>query len=123
MSILAKVRPQRATLAGVRTFIASSRAPQQSWDDDDSRQLPPHQTRWQDRSQDKPRKSPAKSPEEKERLKQVQRDTPPLPLTEKEITRRALGRVQRAERLERKDLTAQLTATKTCKCKAHDKVE
>lgn len=38
----------------------------------------------------------------------------PLP-TEKELNKRQEMRVKRAERLERKDLTAQLTETKTCR--------
>lgn len=38
------------------------------------------------------------------------------PPTEKELGKREEMRVKRAERLERKDLTAQLTETKTCMC-------
>lgn len=46
--------------------------------------------------------------------KQTPPSTNPLP-SPKELEKRVAMRIQRAERLERKDLTAQLTESKTCK--------
>lgn len=86
-----------------RTFHSSPVFSQQSWDDDPV-------------DDDRPRNARrGLRPTKKVGVK-----TPPgtigPPPDEKELARRAEGRILRAERLERKDLTAQLTPTKTCAC-------
>lgn len=87
-------------------FSTSSRVYQTSWDEDDSSSSPPPrrpswsapiQTRRPDQRKPMPRV-----------IHHVKGPTP------EELEKRRLMRIQRAERLERKDLTAQMTETKTC---------
>ena len=84
---------------------------QKSWDELDH---PPHpsqgnsySTAYQTRYERE--RAPLKS-----RFKKQVPSGPGPPPSEAELARRAVKRIERAERLERKDLTAQLTPTKTC---------
>lgn len=113
-----------ACLAGAATRPSAAQARrgyarQQSWDADEDdagdrrdrgqkswhapKDLPPH---WATRKD-------GKGAEPKKRKKQPRVIEHPPP-TEEDLKRYAEMRVRRAERLERKDLTAQLTPVKTC---------
>lgn len=69
------------------------------------RDAPPHWARGEGRDGSAPKKVHKKQP------RVIQHP----PLSEETLKRHAEERVRRAERLERKDLTAQLTPVKTCK--------
>lgn len=95
----------RATTRAVPPYTSSAcavcprlsrAASQKSWDDD-----------YYDRE-------PPRPPKNKFQKQQANIRSPPPPPTAAELEIRAKRRIQRAERLERKDLTAQMTETKTC---------
>lgn len=79
-----------------RSFASTSTASQQSWESANT-------TVYKETANDR-----KKSRQQSQALK------PPPMTTPEELVRQGERRVQRAERLERKDLTAQLTPTKTC---------
>ncbi|GAA5862362.1 hypothetical protein JCM1840_004157 [Sporobolomyces johnsonii] len=92
----AQIAPtSRAVLFSTSSSSCSSW--QKSWDDEDASWSAP---------------KPPPKPKAK-RTQKLPRDIVHPPPTPQELERRARMRVQRAERLERKDLTAQLTETKT----------
>lgn len=122
--------PVASTSRAVAVPAAAPRAPhrrsfgsrqQVSWDDeDDSRRQPrrnpgaPHWQRDDDDSTGRSWSAPRREPSKGKKGNRQPRDRPHPPPSPEDLERYRKARVLRAERLERKDLTAQLTETKTC---------
>lgn len=100
-----------------RSFTTTASATQQAWDQDEPlypRQSPDYHNNSFDR-ESPPHKTVARDGRIKTlKPKKSRPFVPSPPPNEAELARIAQRRIDRAERLERKDLTAQLTPTKTC---------
>lgn len=94
----------RAIASGTSFIPASSSLTSRRWNS---------QISWDDEAPKRILNKPRDRRQIKNKFQRAQVWPPPAP-TEEELKRQAERRVQRAERLERKDLTAQLTETKTC---------